>query len=525
MLNAKRSFSKVSEQLQTLARLAVDGETSALLDHVSAMTGARAAFWVHDERCWGGGPSLGRARPRAVEAGWLLDDAVLREHRSGAGSGVLLLLGELEDAEQILPIVVSWLDAHGVLLAQTLQREEATQRYDMLLDVTFEGLAVHRGGVLIEVNEALAQLYGYTREQMLGMRVADTIAPEAVDHVSRRIKSGFDGYYETVALRKDGSHVPLEARGRACIFDGREARVASFRDLRDRMRAEAALEQARAAAVRESQLKTVFLGNISHEVRTPMTAILGLVDIMLGSGLSPEQGHMMERLRGSAHGLIDLLDQVLDVTRIEEGRASVHLASFDLRATIVDSAASARRVREGVDLQFSIDPGIEDLWLSDASRVRQVLINLLDNASKYTESGHVALRVTRWSEGLVFEVEDSGRGLSQDELSSVFDRFVRGQRDVDVGSGAGLGLHITRQVVALLGGRLSVMSEEGVGSTFSVHLPMVQASPMPVEVLHGRRVLLLDGCSVMDEVERHLIYLGATCVRDVSEVWDSGFSC
>lgn len=374
----------------------------------------------------------------------------------------------------------------GILLLRARRDEweraqrEAQEARAALRDLGFEGLVVSRDGVIVEVNQALAELYGYAREEMIGLHMSQLIAPEVLPQVVELVKRGYQQPYETAALRKDGTIIPLEARGKEVVYEGQRARVASFRDLRDAKAASAALEAARRAAELASEKKTVFLGNISHELRTPMNGVLGITQLLSREPLDENARLLVEQLHVSVTHVVDLLDDLLDLTRIEAGRFELRDRPLQVRVLLDALLRSLRSVHPRVTLGFSIDPTAEGWWRGDDRRIRQILLNLLDNAVKYTEVGRIDVSVARDEGMLSFSVRDTGIGIASDELPALFQRFERGRADHnDAYRGAGLGLHISHELAERMGGRLTVESVEGVGSTFRLSLPLLPLRDAP----------------------------------------------
>ncbi|MFT5686090.1 MAG: PAS domain S-box-containing protein, partial [Myxococcota bacterium] len=308
--------------------------------------------------------------------------------------GTLLVTGieaVTEQHAEIIAELVPWMSAAAALYTARKRNEEATARYQALLYANFEGVCLHQDGLLIEANQALADLYGCSREDLLGMHVSALAAPEVLPRIKAIVSSGYDGAYETVALRHDGTRLPLEARGKAAIFRGQPVRVAAFRDLRERKRAEQELIAAREAAEEASRIKTRFLGNMSHELRTPLAGIIGLSRLLLQTPLSDTQRSHMSVLTRAAEGLVGLLGDLLDITRIEEDRVVLDPQPFDLPELVEQTThiIQPEVTRRGLELSVSCPPDLAPIWVGDARRIQQILINLLSNAVKFTLRGRV----------------------------------------------------------------------------------------------------------------------------------------
>jgi signal transduction histidine kinase/CheY-like chemotaxis protein len=239
-------------------------------------------------------------------------------------------------------------------------------------------------------------------------------------------------------------------------------------------------ERAREAAEAASRAKSQFLANMSHEIRTPMNGVLGLAEVLLDTPLSELQRRYLESLHHSGENLLDIINDILDLSKIEAGRLEVSVSDFALRRTVADIVASFRERagRKGIDLDSFIDEGVPDVLRGDMVRLRQVLNNLVGNAIKFTERGHVAIEVApaprqdeeqHW---LRVSVRDTGIGIAPEDQSLIFDAFA--QADASHSrkyGGTGLGLTISRQLIELMGGTLGLESAPGAGSTFRFDLP------------------------------------------------------
>ena len=259
--------------------------------------------------------------------------------------------------------------------------------------------------------------------------------------------------------------------------------VAWVRRARQRRRQAWQLAQARQQlAEQHSEAKSRFLATLGHEIRTPMTGVLGMAELLQGSALDPQQRHQVDAIQRAGRHLLRLVNDALDLARIEAGKLVLDDAPFELSPLLHDVAGLLEPLAQAKGLGFSLrcDPGLPVALRGDATRVRQILFNLGHNAIKFCDQGSVALEVSpQPGAGIVLKVRDSGPGLSQDQQARLFRRFERGAaRDGDHGGGSGLGLAICRELAAAMGGAIRVSSEAGRGAEFVVELPLA-ASGLP----------------------------------------------
>ena len=239
---------------------------------------------------------------------------------------------------------------------------------------------------------------------------------------------------------------------------------------------------AKEAAESANKMKSQFLANMSHEIRTPLNGVLGMVQVMEREELAPDQRERLHIIRDSGAGLLQVLNDVLDISKIEAGKLDLAPVEFDIEtlATRTVSTFTGAAAAKRLDLEATVDLDATGVWLGDADRIRQILSNLLSNAVKFTDAGAVSLEVTTRSEGLDFIVRDSGIGMSAEALPKLFSKFtqVDDSNERKFG-GTGLGLAISRELVELMGGTIEVTSRPGKGSEFQVSLPLPRISETP----------------------------------------------
>lgn len=295
---------------------------------------------------------------------------------------------------------------------------------------------------------------------------------------------------------KDGTYRWILTRGTALRdASGKPYRVAgSSTDITPLKEAVAEADAARAAAEQANQMKSQFLANMSHELRTPLNSIINFTRIVSSGMRGPvtdEQFDYLERVRLSGEHLLGLINDILDLSKIEAGRMELHRASISLEMLVKSTMSTATGLLKGkpVELRSAIEPDLPSLMI-DRTRIRQVLLNLLSNAAKFTDQGYIEVAVQRSGEMVVVQVKDTGIGIPHEKQQLVFEEFRQAEEGSDrMYQGTGLGLAICRRLVELHGGRIWVESEPGAGATFSFTLPL------PTDALvseHEQSTLVLD---------------------------------
>lgn len=359
-------------------------------------------------------------------------------------------------------------------------------------------------GACSSLNPAFEAVTGWTREAWLGRPFADLVHPddrgvtneafaqslrgEAVPPFELRIGSATGGEVIVEIL-----YAVRQSRGGDVTVSGSARDVTERRRAEDALRRTETLRRAKEAAEAADRAKSEFLGNVSHEIRTPMTAILGFTGLLLDDerirALPEDLLDYLRTIRRNGDHLLALINDILDLTRIEVGKLRVNRAPCSPAVVVGDVADSMRPRAEakGLALTVEVAPGAPLRIVTDAVRLRQILINLVSNAIKFTDEGSVRVRVAADQDddgtGRVvrFEVIDTGVGLSEVEMGHLFERFYTSDARTTRDSGAGIGLPISRRLAELLGGRISVRSQAGAGSVFTLTLPAAEVPEVEVE--------------------------------------------
>ena len=370
-------------------------------------------------------------------------------------------------------------------------------------------------GRVVEFNAAAQTILGWRRQEILGARMDETLIPEAHRAAHRAGMARFlatgerrvsdAGRIEITALRKSGEEFPVELNITSAEGPAGTEFIAYLRDISDRKQAEASLIEARDRAQQADRAKSEFLAIMSHEMRTPLNGILGVLDLLRTTRLADKQAGYVDIAAASGEILLEHVNEALDITRIETGELVLSPQVFDLRALVESVCAVLAPLADekGLALRQEVSEQLASHFKADAGRIRQILINLLGNAVKFTPSGAVTLSVGSGTGGTVeFTVRDTGPGIRPEDLDRIFEDYrslaPSGGRQR---RGDGLGLSIARRIARRLGGDLTVTSPPDTGASFTLSLPLNRAAaearapvtegsgaPSP----RGKRVLVVE---------------------------------
>ena len=447
--------------------------------------------------------TFNRMAAQIVEQHELLEARVRErtEALSVTNAGLAAEIGEREQAQEAL-------QASGELVRLLLEgAPEAIYGIDTLGLTTF-------------CNDACLKMLDYeTASDLLGKNLhnlahhtkADgTPYPVEECQIFQAFKNGSETHVDGEILwRKDGSSFPIECWSRP-IHRGETiiGSVVTFVDVTERKLADEILRRAKETAEEASRAKSEFLANMSHEIRTPLNGIIGMTDLALETQLTQEQREYLDTVKLSADSLLSVINDVLDFSKLEAAKSDLDISDFDLRESLETTlrTLALRADQKGLELLCEVDPEVPQFVIGDPNRLRQVIVNLIGNAIKFTTAGEVVVRVkANGAEGtnslLQFTVSDSGIGIPHDKLKLIFEPFTQADSSTTRNyGGTGLGLAISTRLVEMMGGKIWVESQPGEGSQFhfTASLPSSKNVPVdlgiiaPPEILSGTRVLVVD---------------------------------
>jgi PAS domain S-box-containing protein len=362
------------------------------------------------------------------------------------------------------------------------------------IDAAVEALILtDRAGTILQVNPAFTWITGYNAEEAIGqtprLLKSGRHPPEFYEQLWATLVAGEVWSGRVINRRRDGScyHAALTI----APFQDESGNVVGYvgvqRDVTSDFEREEALARALEQANAATRAKSEFLAKMSHELRTPLNSIIGFTRLMMDDQHDPpsdKRANRLEKVYRNANNLLALINDILDVSKIEAGRFELDATAFDVVALIRETAESIRPLltSDDVTLNVTIAPPLESAsqWVGDPIRVGQILTNLLGNAAKFTESGRIDVRADRANNSLVIEVEDTGTGIPPQRLNPIFDDFQQADNSsTRRAAGTGLGLSICRRLCQLMGGEVSVRSAVGAGSCFTVRLPEQPATVSP----------------------------------------------
>ncbi|MGE3620374.1 MAG: response regulator [Acidimicrobiia bacterium] len=384
---------------------------------------------------------------------------------------------------------------------------EREEQYRSVFEASTDAMLVVQGtGTIVAANPAARTLLGYSEAELTGLPVERVeVGPGFFEEFRRAVAATGSYHGETHAVGRDGRIFDVELRGTAFRYRKEQHLLAILGDITERKNHEKELRAAKEEAENASRVKAAFLANMSHEIRTPMNAVIGMTSLLADTELDTTQREFVDTIRRSGEHLLSIINDILDFSKIEAGHLTLEPHPLDVGRCIEEALelVSVQAAERDLELAYEVEASVPAVVVADAGRLRQVLANLLSNAVKFTPLGEVVVtaraEVTEPS-GAVLEiaVRDTGYGIAPDALRRLFKPFTQVDASTTrLHGGTGLGLAISQRLCEVMGGRISVESEVGHGSVFTIRLPVgISTEPLrpPAESrrLTGLRALVVD---------------------------------
>lgn len=407
-----------------------------------------------------------------------------------------------------------------IIKPSNIEIKEQMKRVNSIIDHALNGiLVVNEAGIIELFNPSASKILGYAPHDVIGKKfpilVPEPYKTEYMEYLRRYIETGIgevidSGPREVVGLREDGTTIPIELLISSMKLDSKRLFLVVFQNITQRKEVEEAVKKAHDMAVEASVAKSEFLSNMSHEIRTPMNTIIGISDLLSETPLNDDQKKYVQIFKESGEHLLSLINDILDISKIEAGHAELEHADFNLQQ-IMDKIKEMMLIKidpQKLNLIFDTEPDIPRSLIGDAGRLKQVLLNLIGNAIKFTEQGEVlvktklkSLNLNKKEVELLFEIHDTGIGISAEKVGLLFHDFMQGDLSFTRKyGGSGLGLAISKKLIELMHGNIWVESEVGKGSTFYFTAKFLTATPKQIENrLSDEKNITIPASKVSDE--------------------------
>ncbi len=410
-----------------------------------------------------------------------LETAVMSSDSHISYTGTIKNITKRKNAEQELQEANDELEKR--VEERTSELQESEEKFRTLIELSSDWIwETDKNGIYTYVDPKVKHLLGYETKEVIGKSLINFMSGNDAQRVLEFFKNSTEECepfrnLENTQIRKDGQTIVLKTSGMP--FYSKDGHFLGWRgvdtNITDQKQAEEAIQQAKQDAEDANKAKSEFLANMSHEIRTPMNGIFGMTQLLMSSEINSEQHEFLSGIKHSSESLLELIDGILDLSKIEAGKLELETTPFNLRTIVenVTETIAAKSTDKNIDVLYIIDPHVPLYLKGDPGRLRQILINLMGNAVKFTSDGDVSIQIHVKHDDkdmavLHFEVADTGIGIPKDRLHLIFEPFSQadGSTTRKYG-GTGLGLSITKQLIKKMGGEISIDSIEGQGSIFT----------------------------------------------------------
>lgn len=380
-----------------------------------------------------------------------------------------------------------------------------------------DAISISRDRKFTDTNPAFNRLFGYKADELIGKSIFELIPEEFHASVEQKIVENFQKSYEVTGIRKNGTRFEAEVQSNSITVSGTKVRMTTVRDITQRKLAEKSLSEAMHA-------KSMFIANMSHEIRTPLNGILGMVELLDDTHLDSGQQEFVSILKKSTSDLLRIVNDVLDFSKIEAGKTRIESIAFPLLQVLREAQqlTAAYALKKGLTIELTTASDIPEQVIGDPTRLKQVLMNLLNNAVKFTDSGSISLQAQRSNQGIRFQVIDSGMGLDADEIPKLFNPFIQADSSTTRKfGGTGLGLSISKKLVELMGGEIGAKNNPYGGSIFWFELPLrdvATTSSTPTETgldrpIRAHHILVVEDNPVNSMIAKTMLEKSGHTVR------------
>lgn len=408
------------------------------------------------------------------------------------------LRNKVEELDMLQHMMKRWKEEQQWQVAQPQE-----EKFKIFFNASVDGIILLDGfGAFVEVNDTAERMFGYQREQLRGMYISHLMAWQVTGAALNEVQRTGHSRSETELRQANGALLPVEVVWGRVKYDGRTLVHGIVRDITERRKALAEISRAKEEAERADKAKSMFVAMMSHEIRTPLNGIIGYTELLLDTQLSEEQRENLGLIHKSGDILLSIINDLLDFSRIESGRLDLEQVDFEPADCIEEVLGlnAGKAAEKAVELTYDMMDGMPPVVRGDVARVKQILLNLVSNALKFTSEGSVTTTV-RVIPGpyLEFSVRDTGVGFDPAKAESLFEPFQ--QADVSTTrkfGGTGLGLAICKRLVEKMGGGIGATGREGEGAIFSFTIPLVvgEVSPFALQEdkgqFHGKKSLVID---------------------------------